>query len=107
MKVSVGCGSKALWSLWMGKDELQLSLGALLFLLTALVFPASWLSFWPCIMFTDRLHKGGLGDEKEFSGNPLKARTALRSGVGSTRGAAGSQGGGNPGSLCALFFAKL
>lgn len=55
-----------------GKDEVQLSLGALLFPLTVLVFPASRLSFWPCVLFTDGLHEGGLGErerERESRGS--------------------------------------
>lgn len=90
----------------MGKDEVQLSLGALLFPLTALVFAASWLLFWPCITFTDRLCKGRLGEEKEFSRNPLKARTALQSGVGSTGGATGSQGVWEPWFSLCTFLCK-
>lgn len=89
--------SEALWSLWMGKDEVQLSLGALLFPLTALVFPASRLPFRPCVTFTGGLCKGGLGEEKEFSGNPC----------GAEWGAQAARVCGNPGSLCTLFFAEL
>lgn len=73
-----------------------LSLGPLLFPLTALVFPASRLSFWPYITFTDRLWRGGLGEEKEFNGNPLKTRTALQSGAGRAGAATGSQSACEP-----------
>lgn len=76
--------SEATHSPWMGKDEAQLSLGAVLFLLPVLVFPVCWLSFWPCITFTDGLCRGGLGKKKDLSRNPLKAHTALQSTAAST-----------------------
>lgn len=98
--------SEVLQAPWIGKNEVQLSLGALLFPLIALVFPASQLSFWSCIAFADGLCKGGLGEEKEFSRNPLKARTALRSGVGSAEGTTGSQGMWEPWFFLCTFLCK-
>lgn len=58
------CSSESERRLWWGPPRhdgprgwgrTKLSLGALLFPLNALVFPASWLSFWPCVAFGDRV----------------------------------------------------